>query len=209
MTSSRDISGLRQSPTVAPLTAAASLLILGAIPHVSLAGPLGLPFDDYNDLGALRLQLGTTSFEVAEPTALPENHLPMPPRLVYETRGKPDRTSFVQLAEQPFVLSGKCGGALDDSAGAVQLATMGSGPGPLGFGPDSLGVSDGPKGVACYRITASEDEEIEFGLGPALGDLGVRSFYRIEFDIEVKQNARFALQVLRGGGAVGAPGLRA
>jgi hypothetical protein len=79
-------------------------------------------------------------------------------------------------------------------------------PHDLGFGPDSIGVYDGPKGVACYRISAGPGESIQFGLGPDLtSKYGARSFYKLVIDLEVKQNARFALQVLRAGVPFGAP----
>ena len=146
------------------------------------------PFDSNTDKGVLRLQLGATPYP---------NH--SPPRFVYEFPGKPDRVTFAQKAAQGFVFSGKCTGALDTSGS--KLATLTSAPYPsLGFGPDSIGVYDGPKGVACYRISASANESIQFGLGPDLGiKWGARTFYRLEIDIEVKQDARFELTVLRAG----------
>jgi hypothetical protein len=74
----------------------------------------------------------------------------------------------------------------------------------MGLGPDSIGVFDGPKGVACYRITASLGESVKFGLGtttttPSLPWIGANAFYRLELDIEVKQNAAFRLEILIGG----------
>jgi hypothetical protein len=125
--------------------------------------------------------------------------VPFPPRFVYETKGKPDRSAFSQGPEQVFLAQGKCGGVLDDSSGATQLATLVSGPGGLGFGPDSIGVQDGPQGVACYRISADRGEWVRFEIGSDLRDLGANSFYRLEFDIEVKKNARFELEVLHAG----------
>ena len=163
----------------------------GVLPQLAVADE---PFDSNFDMGALRLQLGETAYG----TDL-EEHAPVPPRFVYETKGKPDRTSFSQGPEQEFVLRGKCGGALDGSSSAAKLATMISGPGGLGFGPDSIGVQDGPQGVACYRISAGKYEWVRFDIGSDLKGLGARSFYRIELDIEVKKNARFELQVLRAG----------
>lgn len=179
------------------LTASAffGLLMGAAAPNVAAALE---PFDSYYDKGALRLQLGQTEYLSASAT-LPENHVPVPPRFVYETQGKPDRTVFSQGPEQVFLLKGKCGGALDDSSTAAQLAILISGPGELGFGPDSIGVQDGPKGVACYRISADDGESIAFEIGPDLKSLGARTFYRLELDIEVKKNARFELEVLRAG----------
>lgn len=156
------------------------------------------PFDSNTDMGALRLQLGLTTV-AGTSTALPEIHDPSPPRFVYETKAQPGRTNFEQLTEQYFVAVGKCGTALDSSAAAVELATLTSGPFGLGIGPDSLGVYDGPRGVACYRISAGPEEWIQFGIGDHLKEIGARSFYRLELDIEVKQNAKFELQVLRGG----------
>jgi len=161
------------------------------IPHVQAA--------DYADMGVLRLQLGQTAYP---------GHVPVPPRFVYEPKvfASPTDTGFAQPDSQIFLLSGKCGGKLDDRDTASKLATMTSGPYDLGFGPDSIGVYDGPKGVACYRISAGPEEWIRFGLGPDLKEkYKARSFYKLVIDLEVKQNARFSLQVLRAGVATGAP----
>jgi len=187
-------------PALALLTA--GICAGPAAPAVEAAA-LGSPYDDFTDMGVLRLQLGQTNIDVPSDA----DHLPLPsPRIVYETqRPIPTgvRDPFSQHEVQLFQLSGKCGGAL---AAAPQLATMG-GSGPLGFGPDSVGIYDGPKGVACYRISAGASESLTFGIGQyANRTLGAWSFYRLELDIEVKQNARFVLQVLRGGVAV--PGSR-
>lgn len=176
---------------------------------VSTAGAVsfGEPFDSFTDKGVLRLQLGPTNFVEAATDGTPENHISVPvPRIVYETqRPFPEspRDIFAQAADQLFVLSGKCGGALEASPELATLHARG-GAFSLGFGPDSLGVYDGPKGVACYRISVGE--AVVFQLGSDLKkDQGAWSFYRLEIDIEVKQNALFELQILRGGVPVGAP----
>lgn len=102
-------------------------------------------------------------------------------------------------ALQPILLSGKCGLLL----GSPSLATLtaAGGLGSMGLGPDSIGVFDGPRGVACYRITASIGESVTFGLGSATSALSIdaNAFYRLELDIEVKQNAAFRLDILVGG----------
>jgi hypothetical protein len=79
--------------------------------------------------------------------------------------------------------------------------TAAGGLGSMGLGPDSIGVFDGPKGVACYRITASLGESVTFGLGTATSapPIDANAFYRLELDIEVKQNAKFLLEILIGG----------
>jgi hypothetical protein len=103
------------------------------------------------------------------------------------------------LTSQSILLSGKCGLVL----GSPSLATLtaAGGLGSMGLGPDSIGVFDGPRGVACYRITASLSESVTFGLGSATSALpiGANAFYRLELDIEVKQNAAFLLEILIGG----------
>lgn len=185
----------------------AAAAFTGMVASMAVAEPLGEPFDSFTDKGVLRLQIGPTNFVEAADDGTPENHNSVPaPRIVYETyRPFPEspRKEFAQAADQLFVLSGKCGGALEVSP---ELATMQArgGAGSLGFGPDSLGVYDGPKGVACYRISVGE--AVVFQLGSDLKQQqGAWSFYRLEIDIEVKQNALFELQILRGGVPVGAP----
>ena len=125
------------------------------------------------DRGVLRLQLGGGA----------------PSQFLHEPSG----------STQSILLSGKCGLTL----GSPSLATLtaAGGLGSLGLGPDSIGVFDGPKGVACYRITASIGESVTFGLGAAASAAPVyaNAFYRLELDLEVKQNAAFLLEVLIGG----------
>ena len=103
------------------------------------------------------------------------------------------------LTSQSILLSGKCGLVL----GSPSLATLtaAGGLGSMGLGPDSIGVFDGPKGVACYRITANLGESVTFGLGSATAAMPIdaNAFYRLELDIEVKQNAVFLLEILIGG----------
>jgi hypothetical protein len=125
------------------------------------------------DKGVLRLQLGGGQSS----------------RFLHEPSG----------SQQAILLSGKCGLTL----GSPSLATLTAAGGlaSMGLGPDSIGVFDGPKGVACYRITASIGESVTFGLGAAASALPIdaNAFYRLELDIEVKQNAAFLLEVLIGG----------
>jgi hypothetical protein len=174
-------------------------VLAAVVPRVAAATE---PFDSYTDMGGLRLQLGLTTYADA-PADFQTIHDPAPPRFVYETKEQPGRTGFYQGPSQFLQLSGKCGAILSDAD--AKLAMLTSGPFPLGIGPDSLGVYDGPKGVACYRISSGPKEWIQFDIGPALKEMGARSFYRLELDIEVKQNARFELQILRGGEPYGAP----
>lgn len=185
----------------------AVVVFTGTLVSTAGAASFGEPFDSFTDKGVLRLQLGPTNFVEATNDGTPQNHISMPaPRIVYEThRPFPEspRHDFAQAADQLFVLSGKCGGALEASPELATMQALG-GAGSLGFGPDSLGVYDGPKGVACYRISVGEG--VVFQLGSDLKkDQGASSFYRLEIDIEVKQNALFELQVLRGGVPVGKP----
>jgi len=91
--------------------------------------------------------------------------------------------------------------------GSPQLATLTAegGLGRMGFESDSIGVFNGPRGVACYRITASESESVTFGLGAITSatPIDANAFYRLELDIEVKQNAVFLLEILTGGSVTG------
>jgi hypothetical protein len=121
------------------------------------------------DRGVLRLQLGGGA----------------PRQFLHEPSG----------STQSILLSGKCGLTL----GSPSLATLTAAGGlaSMGLGPDSIGVFDGPKGVACYRITASIGESVTFGLGAyTTQSIDANAFYRLELDIEVKQNAAFLLEIL-------------
>lgn len=154
-----------------------TLLSFGASAQVP---PFGLP-----DRGVLRLQLGTQ---------VTDGGLHAPRRFVHEPSG----------LSQAINPSGKCGLALGGPTSLAVLAASG-GNGALGLGPDSIGVFDGSKGVACYRLTASINEQIKFGLGSdvtGLAAIDANAFYRLELDIEVKQNAEFLLQILAGGSVI-------
>jgi hypothetical protein len=103
------------------------------------------------------------------------------------------------MASQSITASGKCGLVL----GSPSLATLTAegGLGSMGLGPDSIGVFDGPKGVPCYRITASLNESVTLGLGGATisPPIDANAFYRLELDIEVKKDAAFLLEIVIGG----------
>jgi hypothetical protein len=144
--------------------------------------PLGLP-----DQGQLRLQMGINV--ESGPGAI--GHVPR--RFVHVPTG----------LQQQIGVRSKC---ILQFAGPYSLtvlsSTGGNGSGDIGVGPDSLGVPNGPKGVACYRFTANLNEVLEFGLGgdtldPVLID--ANAFWRLELDVEVKKNARLFLDVLIAG----------
>jgi hypothetical protein len=136
------------------------------------AAALPTPPSGLPDKGVLRLQLGSSA----------------PKQFLHEPSG----------STQSILLSGKCGLTL----GSPSLATLtaAGGLGSMGLGPDSIGVFDGPKGVACYRITASLGESVTLKLGNyTTQSIDANAFYRLELDIEVKQNAAFLLEILIGG----------
>ena len=144
--------------------------------------PAGLP-----DQGQLRLQMGIDV--ESGPGAI--GHVPR--RFVHVPTG----------LQQQIGVTKKC---ILQFAGPYSLTTLtstgGSGSGDIGIGPDSLGVPYGPKGVACYRMTANLNEVLEFGIGgdtinPSLID--ANAFWRLELDVEVKKNARLFLDVLIAG----------
>jgi len=137
--------------------------------QASAAPPSGLP-----DKGVLRLQLGSSA----------------PKRFLHEP----------SLLSQSILLSGKCGLSLGGPSSLATLTAAG-GLGSMGLGPDSIGVFDGPRGTACYRITSSLGESVTFGLGTSVPgpQIDANAFYRLELDIEVKQNAAFRLDILIGG----------
>jgi hypothetical protein len=157
--------------------AAAFLVALFAVQaSAQVAPPFGLP-----DKGVLRLQLGTT---------VTSGGLHAPRRFVHEPSG----------LSQSISSTGKCGLSLGGPSSLAVLSAAG-GLGSVGLGPDSIGVFDGPKGVACYRITASLGESVTFGLGADVAAsplIDANAFYRLELDVEVKQNAEFLLQILAG-----------
>lgn len=172
--------GIHFSPATVIHTAAMLGLTLLAFGASAQTPPFGLP-----DRGVLRLQLGT---------AVTEGGLHAPRRFVHEPSG----------LSQAINPSGKCGLVLGGPTSLAVLTPSG-GNGTLGLGPDSIGVYDGSKGVACYRLTAAINEQIRFGLGSdatALAAIDANAFYRLALDVEVKQNAEFLLQILIAGNVV-------
>jgi hypothetical protein len=161
------------------VSAAFSLLsfLVASQALAQIAPPFGLP-----SKGVLRLQLGTT---------VTDGGLHAPKRFVHEPSGLSQSISFL----------GKCGLFLGGPNSLAVLTATG-GQGTPGLGDTSIGVQNGPQGVACYRITASIGETLKFGFGPdvsASSLIDATAFYRLELDIEVKQNAEFLLQILSGG----------
>jgi hypothetical protein len=163
---------LRASPRASGFIGPIGALLCALFAFEAAALPPSPPFG-LPDRGILRLQLGGGQSG----------------RFLHESSG----------SQQAILLSGKCGLTL----GSPSLATLtaAGGLGSMGLGPDSIGVFDGPKGVACYRITASLSESVTFGLGSATSAMPIdaNAFYRLELDIEVKQNAAFLLEILIGG----------
>jgi len=155
----------------------------------AIAGPLwaqitppsGLP-----DQGQLRLQMGQS----VEAGAGGIGHAPR--RFVHTPTG----------LQQIIGVKSKCilqfGGPY---ALTALSSTGGNGSGDIGVGPDSLGVPNGPKGVACYRFSYNENEVIEFSLGTdTTGSMiDANAFYRLELDVEIKKNALLFVEVLIGG----------
>ena len=157
-------------------TVATVLAFFAIQASAQVAPPFGLP-----DKGVLRLQLGTT---------VTSGGLHAPRRFIHEPSG----------LSQSISSTGKCGLSLGGPSSLAVLSAAG-GLGSVGLGPDSIGVYDGPKGVACYRITASLGESVTFGLGADVAAsplIDANAFYRLELDVEVKQNAEFLLQILAG-----------
>jgi len=156
--------------------AIAAIALYAVEATAQITPPLGLP-----DQGVLRLQLGAT---------ITSGGLHTPTRFVHEGSG----------LSQSLSARSKC---LMVLGGPSQLAvlTAAGGNSQLGIGPDSIGVWDGPKGVACYRISAALGESIQFGLGSTVGEatIDANAFYRLELDIEVKRDAEILLEVLIGG----------
>ena len=135
--------------------------------------------------GQLRLQMGNSM----------ENHDPVshaPRRFVHYPSGMQQTINTVSKCILAF------GGPYDLTS---LSSNGGNGSGEIGVGTSSLGVPDGPKGVACYRFGSAKSEEIEFSLGADTIDpsiIGAKYFYGLELDIEVKKNANLFLEVLNG-----------
>lgn len=171
--------GHRRHSAISLITsAAAATLALWSLQAVAQQSPpFGLP-----DRGVLRLQLGATA---------QSGGLHAPRRLVHEPSG----------LSQAINLSGKCGLALG-GPNSLAVLTANEGGSVPGLGPDSIGVYDGPKGVACYRITAAIAETLRFDLGADVAAsplIDANAFWRLVLDMEVKQNAEFLLQVIANG----------
>jgi hypothetical protein len=86
--------------------------------------------------------------------------------------------------EQTISTVGKCG--YGTSGDNLAILTAAGGNGDVGLGPDSIGVANGPKGVACYRISYNYGEKLTVRLGPDLGLADANAFYRLELDLETK-----------------------
>jgi hypothetical protein len=159
---------------------AAGVMLTGSRAAAQPAPPFGLP-----DRGVLRLQLGES---------IEQSGLHAPKRFVYEPPGGgPGLSDWIGITS-------KC---LLQLTGPTDLATLTAtgGRNKVGAGPDSIGVFDGPKGTACYRITASQGESLRFDLGndvPTSPLIMANAFYRLELDIEVKKDAEFLLETLIG-----------
>jgi hypothetical protein len=173
-------SGTRSGPGFGKYFHATAALVLALCAFqvsAQVAPPYGLP-----NKGILRLQLGTSAAD---------GGLHSPKRFVHEPSG----------LSQSIAVSGKCGLFLGGPSSLGVLTALG-GNGVPGLGDTSIGVSDGPKGVACYRMTASIGESIKLGLGADVAAsplIDANAFYRLELDVEVKANAEFLLQILAAG----------
>ena len=156
---------------------AAIVLAIFACQASAQAPPFGLP-----DRGVLRLQLGDTA---------QENGLHSPKRFVHQPSGLSQSIDF----------NGKCGLFLGGPSSLAVLTAAG-GLNTMGLGPNSIGVYDGRSGVACYRISSSAGESVTFGLGADVSAstlIDANAFYRLELDVEVKQNGEYQLQIIAGG----------
>jgi len=172
----RGCSLVRIGSSWVPGAAAIVLTLFAAQATAEVTPPFGLP-----DRGVLRLQLGSQ---------VTEGGLHAPRRFVHEPSG----------LSQSISGYGKCGLSLGGPTALAVLASAG-GSGSLGLGTDSIGVYNGAKGVSCYRISAYGGESVTFGLGADISAsplINANSFYRLELDVEVKQNAEFLLQILLG-----------
>ena len=156
-------------------TALATAFALWAgLASAQLAPPNGLP-----DRGVLRLQLGKN---------VASGGLHVPKRFIHEPSG----------LSQAILRSGSCGLVLGGPSALATLSAAG-GNGALGLGTGSIGVFDGATGVPCSRISASEGESVTLNLGADLAAsplVNANAFWRLDLDIEVKQNAEFLLQIL-------------
>lgn len=174
---------------VAALIAFCALSAFATGVHAQIAPPGGLP-----DKGQLRLQMGTS----VEPGPGLVGHAPR--RFVHVA---PEMDLTNNGLQQTIGVTNKCILAFGGPYSLVGMtSTGGNGSGDIGVGPDSLGVPNGPKGVACYRFTDTKNEVIEFSLGADTNDpnlIDANAFYRLELDIEVKKNALMFLEVLIGG----------
>lgn len=163
---------------------AALWLALGGVALQAAASPpsppLGLP-----DRGVLRLQLGTSD-QPGDPAGTTSHE---PNRWIHELVGSPGM-------EQTISTVGKCG--YGTSGDNLAILTAAGGNGDVGLGPDSIGVANGPKGVACYRISYNYGEKLTVRLGPDLGLADANAFYRLELDLETKSNAEFVLEIFAG-----------
>jgi len=181
------ISTLFRRHRAGSLPGKASIFALLAI-FATSALAQGLP-----DRGQLRLQMGTSA-EMG-PGGIGHDprrflYVPIAPTLLQQTIGVKSKC-ILQFAGSDLV---------------ALSSTGGNGSGDIGVGPDSLGVPDGPKGVACYRFSYNKNEVIEFSLGTdttdAAGIIDANAFYRLELDIEVKKNALLFLEVMIGGSVI-------
>jgi len=154
----------------------------GAVAVIALGLLVGIvPFaaaQSFTAEGYLRLQMGA-----AAPAST------QPGRWVLQREGVPDLVEAITVA-------GKCLYGSTGPSLAVLSATGGNE--RVGVGPDSIGVDNGPKGVACYRISENVGESLAFSLGSGVTETGLGAFFQIDVDIEVKDNAIFQLDVTIG-----------
>ena len=168
----------------------------------------GAPPFDLPDRGQIRLQLGE---DLEIEAGLPIDHDPR--RFVYLRPLEPAANvgDYPTGVEQLIGAQSKCLLTLSGAELVALSTTGGNGSGRVGVGPDSLGTPDGPKGVACYRVSANKNETIDFALGtdttaapdtedplPA-GAIDANAFYALALDIEVKKNANVLLEIMING----------
>jgi len=152
-------------------------MLVSALLAMALTSMSGMAVAEPGSKGTLRLQLGYSSQQV-----------------IFKSFGS-SQTTAASLT-QSINFFGKCGlkWTGDNLIDFDHMAIGGNG--SLGLGTGSIGVFDGPKGVACYRVSASEQEALEIGFGPGFEDkTGANAFDRLEIDVETKNNARLLLQV--------------
>jgi hypothetical protein len=178
----------------------------------------GAPPFDLPDRGQIRLQMGEEIELVDDPLIVNIDHEPR--RFVYVRPSVPPENSgdYPNGVQQLINVQSKCLLATPmPGAKLTALSTTGgSGTGKVGVGPDSLGTPDGPKGVACYRVSANKNETIDFALGsdtttppaepsdpepPVLpaGTIDANAFYALALDLEVKKNANILLEIMING----------